>query len=80
MDRVAVIDMDAHHGNGTQMIFYERPDVYYGSLHIDRGAGWFPHYLGNAAERGRGANRNLPLAPVTGDGGWLAALDTLCAR
>jgi acetoin utilization deacetylase AcuC-like enzyme len=83
-ERVAVIDIDAHHGNGTQMIFYERADVYYGSLHVDPEAGWFPHYAGYAAERGagpgEGANRNLPLAPGTGDGGWLAALDVLCAE
>jgi acetoin utilization deacetylase AcuC-like enzyme len=80
-ERVAIIDVDAHHGNGTQMIFYGRPDVWYGSLHVDPGAGWFPHYAGYAAERGRGAgegaNLNLPLAPGTGDDGWLAALGTL---
>ncbi len=80
--RVAVLDIDAHHGNGTQMIFYGRADVWYGSLHIDPGAGWFPHYAGYADERGTGAgqghNHNLPLAPGTGDEGWLAALDELC--
>jgi acetoin utilization deacetylase AcuC-like enzyme len=76
-----VLDIDAHHGNGTQAIFYHRADVWYGSLHVDPGAGWFPHYLGYADERGTGAgagaNRNLPLAPGTGDDGWLAALDEL---
>jgi acetoin utilization deacetylase AcuC-like enzyme len=81
--RVAIVDIDAHHGNGTQAIFYARGDVYYGSLHVDPGAGWFPHYAGYAAERGTaggdGANRNVPLAPGTGDDGWLAALDVLCA-
>jgi acetoin utilization deacetylase AcuC-like enzyme len=41
--RVAIIDIDAHHGNGTQAIFYDRGDVFYGSLHVDPGAGWFPH-------------------------------------
>src|ERR1700728_983636 len=80
-DRVAVLDIDAHHGNGTQAIFYHRADVWYGSLHVDPGAGWFPHYLGYADERGTGAgagaNRNIPLAPGTGDDGWLAALDAL---
>jgi acetoin utilization deacetylase AcuC-like enzyme len=80
--RVAVLDIDAHHGNGTQMIFYRRPDVWYGSLHVDPGAGWFPHYAGHAGERGAGPgegwNRNVPLAPGTGDDGWLAALDLLC--
>lgn len=81
--RVAVIDIDAHHGNGTQAIFYARPEVYYGSVHVDPGAGWFPHYLGFAHERGSGpgtgANRNIPLAPGTGDAGWLAAVRELCA-
>lgn len=80
--RVAVIDIDAHHGNGTQAIFYGRSDVFVGSLHVDPGANWFPHYVGYAEERGLGdglgANRNLPLAPGTGDAEWLAAVDVLC--
>src|SRR5262245_40319943 len=80
--RVAVIDIDAHHGNGTQMIFYERSDVWYGSVHVDPGAGWFPHYAGYAAERGRGdgegCKRNLPMAPGTGDDCWLAGVTALC--
>ena len=67
-DPVAVIDIDAHHGNGTQSIFYDDPGVLAGSVHVDPGAGWFPHYLGFAAERGagagEGANRNLPLPPA----------------
>ena len=66
------------------MIFYHRADIWYGSLHVDPGAGWFPHYAGYAGERGAGAgegrNRNLPLAPGTADDGWLAALDALCAE
>ena len=82
--RVAVLDIDAHHGNGTQMIFYHRADVWYGSLHVDPGAGWFPHYAGYSGERGSGpgdgANRNLPLAPGTGDDGWLAAVEALCGE
>jgi acetoin utilization deacetylase AcuC-like enzyme len=81
--RVAVLDIDAHHGNGTQAIFYGRGDVYYGSAHVDPGAGWFPHYVGFAEERGtgggEGANRNLPLAPGTGDAQWLEAVGRLCA-
>jgi acetoin utilization deacetylase AcuC-like enzyme len=76
--RVAVVDLDAHHGNGTQAIFYDRADVFYGSLHVDPGAGWFPHVAGFADECGRGAgegtNLNRPLAPGTGDEGWLAAV------
>lgn len=80
-ERVAVIDIDAHHGNGTQLIFYDRADVFYGSVHIDPGAGWFPHYLGYADERGVGAGagttRNVPLAPETGDAGWLSGLERI---
>lgn len=76
---VAVIDIDAHHGNGTQEIFYNRSDVTYGSIHVDPGAGWFPHFVGYADERGsgagEGANLNHPLEPGTGDGGWLAGLE-----
>jgi acetoin utilization deacetylase AcuC-like enzyme len=83
VDRVAVIDLDAHHGNGTQDIFYDRADVLYASVHVDPGAGWFPHFVGFADERGRGpglgANLNLPVAPHCGDGPWLEALGALCA-
>ncbi len=81
--RVAVIDIDAHHGNGTQAIFYQRADVFYGSVHVDPAAGWFPHYLGFAEEKGNGAgfgaNRNVPLPPGSGDDDWLAAVGRLCA-
>jgi acetoin utilization deacetylase AcuC-like enzyme len=83
VSRVAVIDIDAHHGNGTQAIFYDRADVFYGSVHVDPGAGWFPHYMGFDAERGRGAgagaNQNIPLAPGSGDNAWLDAVSQLCA-
>ncbi len=76
--RVGVLDLDAHHGNGTQAIFWDRADVLYASLHVDPGAGWFPHVLGYADEvgagAGRGWNRNLPLAPGTGDDAWTAAV------
>jgi acetoin utilization deacetylase AcuC-like enzyme len=75
---VALIDIDAHHGNGAQTIFYERPEVLTGSVHVDPGAGWFPHFLGFAAEEGEGgANRNLPLAPGSGDDEWVAAVREL---
>jgi acetoin utilization deacetylase AcuC-like enzyme len=83
-DPVAVIDIDAHHGNGTQAIFYDDPGVLTASVHVDPGAGWFPHFGGFADELGRdggaGWTYNLPLAPGTGDEGWLAALDQLLAR
>lgn len=77
--RVAVIDIDAHHGNGTQGIFYDRADVTFGSVHVDPGAGWFPHYCGFADESGTGAGagttHNVPLAPGTGDREWLHAVE-----
>ena len=76
--RVAVVDIDAHHGNGTQDVFWERPDVRVASVHVDPGAGWFPHFLGFAAETGaaagEGANLNVPLAPGAADFEWLDAV------
>ncbi len=78
---VAMIDIDAHHGNGAQSIFWEDPEVLTGSVHVNPGAGWFPHYLGFASERGAGpgdgANLNLPLAPGSGDEAWLEAVNRL---
>ena len=72
---VAVIDIDAHHGNGTQSIFYEDPRVLTGSVHVDPGAGWFPHFLGFAGRdrrrRGRGRQPQPAAgarAPATGRG------------
>jgi acetoin utilization deacetylase AcuC-like enzyme len=72
---VAVVDIDAHHGNGTQAIFLDRAELLTASVHVDPGAGWFPHFLGFAAESDD-ANLNLPLAPGTGDDGWLEAVRT----
>lgn len=81
--QVAIVDIDAHHGNGTQAIFYDRSDVWFGSVHIDPGAGWFPHYMGFADERGRGtgdgANMNVPLPEGAGDTVWVDAVATVCA-
>lgn len=80
--RVAVIDVDAHHGNGTQAVFWRRSDVFYGSVHVDPGAGWFPHVQGFADEtgdgEGTGTTRNLPLPPGTGDIEWVEAIAQLC--
>jgi acetoin utilization deacetylase AcuC-like enzyme len=74
-ERVGIVDLDAHHGNGTSAIFYDRADVLYGSVHVDPAAGWFPHVVGYADEtgtgRGAGANLNLPLPEGTPDGPWL---------
>jgi acetoin utilization deacetylase AcuC-like enzyme len=80
---VAVIDIDAHHGNGTQAIFFGDGGVVTGSVHVDPGAGWFPHFAGfegeTGAGEGRGANRNVPLPPGTGDDGWLEAVQALAS-
>ena len=76
--RVAILDVDYHHGNGTQQIFWERGDVLYVSLHGDPG-GAYPYYSGFATERGadagEGTTLNLPLAPGTDGAAYLAALD-----
>jgi acetoin utilization deacetylase AcuC-like enzyme len=79
--RVAVLDVDYHHGNGTQSIFYSRPDVLTVSLHGDPRTE-YPFFLGHADERGEGAglgaNLNLPLPRCTGFGVWHTALHTAC--
>lgn len=76
--RVAILDVDYHHGNGTQAIFYERADVLFVSIHADPSTD-FPYFLGNADERGRGAgegfNLNLPLARGADWARWSQALD-----
>ena len=76
-ERVAVLDVDVHHGNGTQGIFYERPDVLTVSLHADP-AFFNPFVWGYAHERGAGqglgANLNIPLALGTTDDSYIAAL------
>lgn len=83
MDRVAIVDVDVHHGNGTQGIFYRRADVLTVSLHADP-ATFYPFFWGYAHERGAGSghgyNYNLPLAHGTGDDGYLAALETAFGR
>ena len=80
--RVAVLDVDYHHGNGTQQIFYERDDVAFVSLHGDP-ARAYPYHTGFADEtgagRGRGATCNVPLAAGTDDDAYLAALEPALA-
>jgi acetoin utilization deacetylase AcuC-like enzyme len=77
MDKVAVLDIDYHHGNGTQAIFYERGDVFFTSVHGDPKTE-YPYWLGYADERGsgagEGANLNLPLAKGSDFATWGAAL------
>lgn len=77
-ERVAVLDIDYHHGNGTQSIFYERGDVLTVSVHGDPTTE-YPFFLGYADESGRGAgvgaNLNLPLAAGADFAGWNEALE-----
>jgi len=80
---VALLDIDAHHGNGAQSIFWEDASVLTGSVHVDPGSGWFPHFLGFADEtggaQGQGANLNLPLQPGSGDHPWVEAIEQLAS-
>jgi acetoin utilization deacetylase AcuC-like enzyme len=77
-ERVAILDVDYHHGNGTQQIFWRRGDVLYASLHADP-ARAYPFFLGYADEVGEGdgigMNLNLPLPPQASDADYLVALD-----
>lgn len=77
LGRVAIIDIDAHHGNGTQSIFYQRNDVYFTSVHTDPDH-LFPFYAGYANERGEGPglgyNLNLPLPLGASDDLFSAAI------
>ena len=81
--RVAVLDVDYHHGNGTQSIFYDRADVLFVSIHGDPRTE-YPFYLGHADETGEaagaGCNLNLPLAAGSNVQTWFAALEQACAR
>lgn len=75
-DRVAVLDWDVHHGNGTEAIFYDRADVLTISVHQDRN---YPMDTGAFTDRGEGVglgfNLNVPLPPGTGHTGYLAAME-----
>jgi len=77
-ERFAVLDWDVHHGNGTEAIFYEDPDVLTVSLHQERN---YPLDTGAFADRGTdagfGANLNIPLPPGTGHTGYLTAMERL---
>ncbi|SDG58918.1 Acetoin utilization deacetylase AcuC [Onishia taeanensis] len=81
--RVAIVDVDLHHGNGTQDIFYARGDVWTGSVHADTDA-FYPFFWGGADETGSGeglgANVNLPLPLGSNGQVFLDALETLLAR
>ena len=77
--RVAVLDIDVHHGNGTQDLFWRDPEVLYVSLHGDPHHA-YPYFSGFSDEvgegPGRGRTRNLPLRPDTSDVDYLRALTT----
>jgi acetoin utilization deacetylase AcuC-like enzyme len=76
-DRVAIIDVDVHHGNGTQSIFYRRDDVLTVSIHADPSA-FYPFYWGYEEETGErageGFNLNIPVPVKASDEIWLAAV------
>ncbi len=81
--RVAILDVDYHHGNGTQSIFYERADVLVVNIHGDPRTE-YPFYLGHADEtgigNGAGFNLNLPLPAGTTAENWFLALEAACSR
>jgi acetoin utilization deacetylase AcuC-like enzyme len=81
--RVAILDVDFHHGNGTQAIFYGRSDVMFLSLHGDPREA-FPYFLGYAEETGEADGEdfttNYPLAPGTAYEGWGEALEDACQK
>ncbi|MGK2931191.1 MAG: class II histone deacetylase [Solirubrobacterales bacterium] len=76
--RVAILDWDVHHGNGTQDVFYEDPDVLFISIHQDR---LYPADMGAVTERGagegEGANVNIPMPAGSGDAGYVAAINEI---
>ncbi len=79
-DRIAILDFDTHHGDGTQAIFYDRADVLVASVHTDP-THYYPFYSGFSDERGRGEglgfNLNLPLLPGADDAAYEAACRSL---
>lgn len=81
--RVTILDVDLHHGNGTQGIFYTRPDILTVSIHADP-VRFYPFFWGHADERGEGPglgyNLNLPLPRKSGDDSFLEALQSAFRR
>lgn len=75
LGRVAIVDWDAHHGNGTESAFYDDPTVLTVSIHQDQmipGRGYVEH---RGVDRGEGYNINIPLPPGSGTGAYLAAFE-----
>jgi acetoin utilization deacetylase AcuC-like enzyme len=83
LQRVAILDIDYHHGNGTQDIFYRRKDVLFASIHADPRSD-YPFYAGHADETGSGAglgfNLNVPLPRGTAASQWFLGLETACVK
>ncbi|NTF46626.1 histone deacetylase family protein [Rhizobium rhizogenes] len=81
--RVAIVDIDVHHGNGTQSIFWDRADVLFCSIHVDPSEA-APYYAGYADETGAGPGKDLnfnqPLPLGTEDNVWLEAVDRALAK
>ena len=79
LERITIIDFDVHHGNGTQEVFYHRPEVMYISTHE------YPFYPGtggvedNGSDAGRGATLNIPLPAGCGDGEYLEVFEQIIA-
>jgi len=80
--KTAILDVDYHHGNGTQLIFYSDPSVLYCSIHVHPDED-YPYYWGDAAEigagPGQGTNHNWPLPRGSGDVQYLAVLEEALA-
>jgi acetoin utilization deacetylase AcuC-like enzyme len=83
MRRVAILDIDVHHGNGTQAIFYKRNDVLTVSIHADPDE-FYPFYWGYESETGQGHgegyNLNIPVPVKSGDAIWCEALEKACEK
>ena len=81
--KIFILDIDFHHGNGTQEIFYNRSDVYFASLHGDPLEA-FPHFLGHANEKGiddgEGFNLNYPMPPNTSYVQWKKSLNEVVSE
>ena len=82
-ERVAILDIDYHHGNGTQAIFFADPQVWYGSLHVDPDIA-YPYFAGYVDEtgigEGEGANWNIPLPSGTSESQYISVLESLLER
>lgn len=83
VERVAILDVDLHHGNGTQGVFYDRADVLTVSIHADP-VRFYPFFWGHADERGAGPglsyNLNLPIPRGTADAEYMPVLDQAISR